>query len=92
MFKPSFAQEPAAAPAAPKPAPAAQPSLPLEDLRLFAKAFENIRTGYVSEISDAKLLEYALKGMLSELDPTPLIWIARLLKNYKPTPLENLVA
>lgn len=58
-----------APPAAAKPAPAAQPTLPLEDLRLFAKAFENIRTGYVSEISDAKLLEYALKGMLSELDP-----------------------
>ncbi|HEY6530090.1 MAG TPA: S41 family peptidase [Cellvibrionaceae bacterium] len=54
---------------APKPATAAQPALPLEDLRLFAKAFENIRTGYVTEISDAKLLEYALKGMLSELDP-----------------------
>ncbi|HMU67768.1 MAG TPA: S41 family peptidase, partial [Cellvibrionaceae bacterium] len=68
-----FAQDPPAktAPAAAttKPAPAAQLTLPLEDLRLFAKAFENIRTGYVSEISDAKLLEYALKGMLSELDP-----------------------
>lgn len=68
------AKEPTAKPAATPPAkptvqPAPQPALPLEDLRLFAKAFENIRTGYVKEISDAKLLEYALKGMLSELDP-----------------------
>jgi carboxyl-terminal processing protease len=48
-------------------APAAR--LPLEDLRLFTKAFENIRAGYVKDIDDAKLLEYALRGMLSELDP-----------------------
>jgi len=43
--------------------------LPLEDLRIFAKVFNQIRQGYVKEVSDAKLLEYAIKGMLSELDP-----------------------
>ncbi|MEY4588232.1 MAG: hypothetical protein RL497_308 [Pseudomonadota bacterium] len=63
------AQEPATQPVAPAPKHAAPATLPLEDLRIFAKAFENIRTGYVTEINDAKLLEYALKGMLSELDP-----------------------
>lgn len=68
------AQEPARkSPPASETKPAVKPTdkltLPLEDLRLFAKAFENIRTGYVHDINDAKLLEYALKGMLSELDP-----------------------
>lgn len=43
--------------------------LPLDDLRMFAKVYNHIRNGYVEEISDAKLLEYAIKGMLSELDP-----------------------
>ncbi|GAB3112714.1 S41 family peptidase [Aestuariicella hydrocarbonica] len=43
--------------------------LPLEDLRAFTKVYEQIRTGYVEEIDDSTLLEYAIKGMLSELDP-----------------------
>lgn len=43
--------------------------LPLDDLRIFTKVYEHIRRGYVEEISDSTLLEYAIKGMLSELDP-----------------------
>lgn len=43
--------------------------LPLEDLRTFAKVFNQIRQGYVEDVSDKELLEYAIKGMLSELDP-----------------------
>lgn len=43
--------------------------LPLEDLRTFTKVYEHIRQGYVDEIDDKTLLEYAIKGMLSELDP-----------------------
>jgi len=43
--------------------------LPLEDLRMFTRVYDHIRSGYVEEISDSKLLEYAIKGMLSELDP-----------------------
>jgi len=46
-----------------------QGNLPLEDLRTFTKVFEHIRSGYVEEVSDKQLLEYAIKGMLSELDP-----------------------
>ncbi len=46
-----------------------QAPLPLEDLRTFTKVYEHIRKGYVEEISDKTLLEYAIKGMLSELDP-----------------------
>jgi len=56
------------------PAAVAEPSsttglLPLEDLRTFTKVYEHIRKGYVEEIDDATLLEYAIKGMLAELDP-----------------------
>jgi len=43
--------------------------LPLEDLRVFTRAFELIRTSYIDDIDDRTLLEYAIKGMLDELDP-----------------------
>ncbi|WP_317932427.1 S41 family peptidase [Halioxenophilus sp. WMMB6] len=43
--------------------------LPLDDLRTFTKVYYQIRSTYVEEISDRELLEYAIKGMLSELDP-----------------------
>ncbi len=43
--------------------------LPLEDLRVFTKAYEHIRGAYIEDIDDKTLLEYAIKGMLSELDP-----------------------
>ncbi|TQV65990.1 S41 family peptidase [Exilibacterium tricleocarpae] len=43
--------------------------LPLNDLRIFTKVYDHIRNGYVEEVTDATLLEYAIKGMLSELDP-----------------------
>ena len=49
--------------------PQAEVRLPLEDLRTFAKVFEHIRKAYVNEVDDRTLLEYAIKGMLSELDP-----------------------
>lgn len=43
--------------------------LPLEDLHTFTRAYDNIRQSYVNEIDDKTLLEYAIKGMLNELDP-----------------------
>lgn len=43
--------------------------LPLEDLRLFSKTYDHIRKAYVSEIDDPTLLEYAIRGMLEQLDP-----------------------
>ncbi len=43
--------------------------LPLEDLRTFTKVYDHIRRGYVEEVNDTKLLEYAIKGILAELDP-----------------------
>ncbi len=43
--------------------------LPLDELRTFADVFNQIRVGYVEEIDDSTLLEYAIKGMLTGLDP-----------------------
>src|SRR5690606_16999659 len=43
--------------------------LPMEEIRLFAEALDNIRNAYVQPIDDKTLLEYAIKGMLSGLDP-----------------------
>ena len=43
--------------------------LPLHELRTFADVFNQIRLGYVKEIDDKTLLEYAIQGMLSGLDP-----------------------
>ncbi len=52
----------------------AQPSsmesrLPLRELRLFTQVFEQIRLGYVEEVSDTELLNNAIAGLLLELDP-----------------------
>ena len=49
--------------------PETQSVLPLEDLRMFTKTYESIRNAYVNEIDDQTLLEYAIRGMLGELDP-----------------------
>lgn len=43
--------------------------LPIDDVRLFTEALDAIRTAYVDEIDDRTLLEYAIRGMLSGLDP-----------------------
>lgn len=56
------------------PAPASMPTqerlpLPLEEVRIFAEALDNIRNSYVQPIDDKRLLELAIKGMLSGLDP-----------------------
>lgn len=43
--------------------------LPLRELRNFTEIFERIRTSYVEEVDDKTLLEYAIQGMLTSLDP-----------------------
>ncbi|ORU92236.1 MAG: peptidase S41 [Cycloclasticus sp. symbiont of Bathymodiolus heckerae] len=47
----------------------ASSSLPLEDLKAFSEVFGQIKASYVEEVSDHDLLENAIKGMLSGLDP-----------------------
>jgi len=49
--------------------PATTTQLPLNEVRMFTEALDRIRMSYVEEIDDRTLLEYAIKGMLSGLDP-----------------------
>ncbi len=44
-------------------------TLPLEQLRTFTDVFSRIKNNYVEEVSDKELLEHAIRGMLSGLDP-----------------------
>lgn len=49
--------------------PGTEQRLPLRELRLFTQVFEQIRLGYVEEVSDTELLDNAIAGLLTELDP-----------------------
>lgn len=44
-------------------------TLPFEELRTFTEIFGRIKQDYVEQVSDKKLLEDAIRGMLSGLDP-----------------------
>ncbi|UTW02518.1 S41 family peptidase [Amphritea atlantica] len=44
-------------------------TIPLEEIRLFTEVFERIKNAYVEPVDDAKLLEDAVRGMLTGLDP-----------------------
>lgn len=44
-------------------------TLPVEDLRRFTDVYMRIKRNYVSEVEDRELLDNAIKGMLSGLDP-----------------------
>ena len=59
----------AEAPAAAAAATSDKAPLPLEDLRTFAEVLDRIKAAYVEPVSDKTLLENAIKGMLSNLDP-----------------------
>ena len=55
--------------ASPSDQPVQDARLPIEELRVFAEAFDRISRAYVEEVDDKALLEKAIKGLLSELDP-----------------------
>ena len=63
----AFAAEPSIAPAGA--AASAKAPLPLEELRTFAEVMDRIKAAYVEPVDDKTLLENAIKGMLSNLDP-----------------------
>ncbi len=44
-------------------------SLPLAEIRRFSEVFDRIKAAYVEPVSDSKLLEDAIRGMLIGLDP-----------------------
>ena len=47
----------------------AKPDLPIDDLRAFSEIFGRIKSSYVEPVEDKALLENAIRGMLSGLDP-----------------------
>ena len=49
--------------------PANASQLPLQELRNFTEIFDRIRSSYVEPVDDETLLQYAIDGMLSNLDP-----------------------
>jgi len=49
--------------------PNAKPDLPLDDLRTFSEIFGRIKNNYVEPVEDKELLQNAIRGMLSGLDP-----------------------
>jgi carboxyl-terminal processing protease len=51
------------------PVPERAAPLPLDDLRTFAEVLDRIKAAYVEPVTDKELLENAIKGMLSNLDP-----------------------
>ncbi len=78
-LQPAFAQTPAPAPqpdsertAGTQPSTEVKKQDPADtykQLNLFGDVFERVRAQYVEPISDEKLMEYAINGMLSSLDP-----------------------
>src|SRR3954447_7153551 len=60
--------------------PAKSNSDTYRQLNLFAEVFERVRSDYVEEVSDETLVETAINGMLSSLDPHSSYLNA---KNYK---------
>ncbi|OMH39439.1 peptidase S41 [Motiliproteus sp. MSK22-1] len=65
--EPTKAEQSESAVQVPSP-PKVQP-LPLEELRTFTEIFDRVKTAYVEPVDDSELLENAIKGMLSGLDP-----------------------
>jgi carboxyl-terminal processing protease len=58
-------------------------ALPFEDLRTFTEIFGRIKRDYVEPVSDKKLLEDAIRGMLSGLDPHSAYLIAEEYQELK---------
>jgi len=60
---PAFAEKAAA------PVQTQTTGLPIQDLRTFAEVFNAIKQGYVEPVEDKKLINNAISGMVSNLDP-----------------------
>jgi carboxyl-terminal processing protease len=44
-------------------------TLPWQQARLFAEVYEHVKHDYVDRVSDSKLMDAAIRGMVSSLDP-----------------------
>ena len=45
----------------------AKSTIPLDELRTFSEVYSRVRNGYVESVSDKKLIEQAIGGMVSSL-------------------------
>lgn len=63
------AEEPAAAQTDTKPVTDEREPVPVDDIRVLVEVFHKIKKDYVEEIDDKTLIENAMRGMLSGLDP-----------------------
>jgi carboxyl-terminal processing protease len=52
-----------------KPATALSPELPWQDARMLADVLERVKHDYVNPVDDHQLLQAAIRGMVSSLDP-----------------------
>ena len=58
-------------------------SLPTEKLKEFAEAFSLVKTHYVDEITDEDLMNLAIRGMMSGLDPHSAYFTAKELNAFQ---------
>ncbi|HNY48365.1 MAG TPA: peptidase S41, partial [Casimicrobium sp.] len=47
----------------------AKSAIPVDELRTFSEVFSRIKSDYVEPVSDKQLIEQAISGMVSSLDP-----------------------
>ena len=47
----------------------AKSTIPLDELRTFSEVYSRVKNDYVESVSDKKLIEQAIGGMVSSLDP-----------------------
>jgi carboxyl-terminal processing protease len=66
---PAFAQTPPDGTGAEASGTHSRTQLTLDDLRTFTDVFNQVRRNYVEPVDDKTLLDAAIRGMLSELDP-----------------------
>lgn len=64
-----YAQNHSNQPVATNPPTKQQASLPLDEVRTFVNVFERIKSSYIEPIDDKTLMDNAIKGMVSNLDP-----------------------
>lgn len=59
--------------------------LPIEDLKLFVEILEQLKQNYVEPVSDTVLINNAIKGMISELDPHSVFYDEKAFKDAQET-------
>ncbi|MCS6996373.1 MAG: S41 family peptidase [Casimicrobiaceae bacterium] len=63
----------------------ARGAIPLEELRLFSEVFTRIKNDYVVPVEDRRLIELAISGMVSGLDPHSAYLDERAFKELRTT-------